>query len=96
LAVRYKRAAFPDEFDRRLRKATKLAESLEKIVKRVDSIVSADKGTGRWKHLKLVDAMAISEEDLTVHRAKRLQQGRVEHITLKPDAGSATPLDLSA
>jgi len=152
LAVRYKHAAFPDEFDRRLRKVTKLAESLEKIVKRVDSIISAvyltldtleerapedprpyeltvvlayepgadpehsddqaseaaekiresfrdkcfDKGTGRWKHLKLVDPMAISEEDLTVHRAKQLQQWRVEHISLKPDADSAAPLDLSA
>ena len=152
LAVRYKRAAFPDEFDRRLCEVTKLAESLEKILKKVDSIVSAvyfaldtleerapedpapyelrvvltyepgadpehsddqasdtaekfresfrnkcfDKETGSWKHIKLVDAMAISEEDLTVYRAKQLQQWRVEHISLKPDTDSATPLDLSA
>jgi hypothetical protein len=142
LAVRYKRAAFPDEFDRRMRKVTKLAQSLDKIVKDVDLIVSAvyfrldtfeerapedptpyeltvvlafepgadpeqsddqasdaaekiresfkkkcfDEKTGSWKHIKLVDAVAISEEDLTVHRARQLHQWRLEHISLKPDA----------
>lgn len=43
LAVRYARAAFPDEFVNRLRRVTKLAERLERIVKQpeVDRIVSA-------------------------------------------------------
>lgn len=152
LAVRYKRAAFPDEFDRRMHKVTDLAQKLDKAVRAVDPIVSAvyfrlnpmeerpaddptpyeltivltyepgtdpernddlaceaaekirqsfskrcfDEKTQSWKLIKLMDVVAISEDDITVSRAKQLQQWRLEHLSLKPDANSATPLDLLA
>ena len=41
LAARYRRAAFPDEFDRRLKDETKLAERLGKLFKNTGSHVVA-------------------------------------------------------
>jgi hypothetical protein len=40
LAIRYKRAAFPDEFDRRMHDVTKLADRLDRIVRAIDPIIS--------------------------------------------------------
>ncbi|MDA8119408.1 MAG: hypothetical protein M0Z85_05015 [Gammaproteobacteria bacterium] len=41
LAARYRRAAFPDEFDRRLKDETKLAERLGKLLRSTGSHISA-------------------------------------------------------
>jgi hypothetical protein len=152
LSVRYKRAAFPDEFDRRMGEVTHLAERLEKIVRAVDPVISAvyfrldilvelssedstpygleiflvyepgmdpaqngdradeaaeavnesfrrkcfSEKEKSWKHIKLVNVITVSEDDLTVSQAKRLQQWRLEHLSLRPDSESAVPLDLRA
>ena len=155
LAVRYARAAFPDEFVNRLRRVTKLADRLEKIVKQpeVDRAVSAvyfhldtleerdsedsrpyeltvvlvyepgadplrsgdlaadaaerirttfrakclvDEARDLWQHIRLVDVLALSEEEITVSQAKALQQWRLEHISLKPDTKSADPFQPNA
>lgn len=152
LAVRYARAAFPDEFVNRLRRVTKLADRLEKIVKKpeVDRAVSAvyfhldtleerdpedprpyeltvvlvyepdadplrsgdlaadtaerirtefrarclvNEAADTWRHIRLVDVLALSEEEITVSQAKALQQWRLEHISLKSGTESADPFD---
>lgn len=149
LAVRYRRAAFPDEFDMRL-KAKGLDDKIRNIVKNVESVVSAvffnldpmnelssQDGTPykltvillyaagddpdasfsradeaanriaeafkneyfnmnkkRWDEIELKDALAICEEEITVAVARQLQQWRLEDISLKPNAHSATPPNL--
>ena len=151
LSVRYKRAAFPDEFNDRM-KVAGMIKPLETIGKDHNAIISAiyfnldprgelaaddptpykltitvlhpagdepeesaedadkaaeaiekafrrrcfDESTGTWKRIQLVDVIPASDEDLTVKRARVLQQWRLEHHSLRPGTVSAAAPDLKA
>ena len=138
LAVRYRRAGFPDEFNNRMRDS-KLDERLNKILDRYGKTVTSiyfdvdggreidrndgspyelgivlsydpgadpdasaaiaeeaagalydefekrlfDKTAQAWSRIHLKACFPISEEELTVSRAKMLQERRVEHLTLR-------------
>jgi hypothetical protein len=147
LAARYNRAAFPDEFNNRLRSTKALTdllrflkplgnlvtgvyvrldtqeelpsehptppycvtmfvvfapgdeplESLERAEKTADAITDAigsrcyDKAADRWSWLQLKQCLAISEDDLTVGHAKKLQQLSLEYLSLRTSPQGVTP-----
>ncbi|MBK7117135.1 MAG: hypothetical protein IPH71_14130 [Proteobacteria bacterium] len=51
-----------------------------------------DKTTEQWSWIELRDCVGISEDDLTVSEAKRLQQLSLEYLSLRSDPQGATPL----
>lgn len=148
LGARYNRAAFPDEFNNRLR-STKLGDDIVKILKPLGNLVTGiyiwlgtqeelpaemptppyrvsmflafepgeepldsakkahaaadaiadafgsrcfDKKTEQWNWIELKDCVDISEDELTVSQAKRLQQLPLEYLSLRSDPQGATPL----
>ena len=148
LAARYDRAAFPDEFERRLRHETDLAERINTIAKKdsVNRVVSGiyfevgpreeldpevpyeltvvlvytpgmdplqngdiaedagkaiaagfrkrcltEEASGTWKHIRLMEVIAYSEEGITVARMKRLQRWHLDHMSMRSPAESAKP-----
>ena len=147
LAARYNRAAFPDEFNNRLRSTKALSdllrilkplgnlvtgvyvrldtqeelpsehptppycvtmfvvfapgedplESLERAEKTADAIADAigsrchDKAADRWSWLQLEQCLAISEDDLTIGQAKKLQQLSLEYLSLRTSPQGVTP-----
>lgn len=147
LAARYNRAAFPDEFNDRLKSTRVLEdllrilkplgnlvtgvyvrldtqeelpsehptppycvkmfvvfapgeeplESLERAEKAADAIADAigsrcyDKAADRWSWLQLEQCLAISEDDLTVGHAKKLQQLSLEYLSLRTSPQGITP-----
>jgi hypothetical protein len=147
LAARYNRAAFPDEFNNRLKSTRVLddlvrilkplgylvtgvyvrldtqdelpkghatppyrvtmfvafasgeepLESLERAEKAADEIADAisnrcyDKAAERWNWLQLDQCRAISEDDLTVGHAKKLQQLWLEYLSLRTSPQGVTP-----
>jgi hypothetical protein len=147
LAARYNRAAFPDEFNNRLKSTRVLddlvrilkplgylitgvyvrldtqeelpgehptppycvtmfvvfapgeepLESLERAEKAADAIADAigsrcyDKAADRWNWLQLDQCLAISEDDLTVGHAKKLQQLWLEYLSLRTSPQGVTP-----
>ncbi len=44
-----------------------------------------DHGTGKWNGIALKQCLSISEDDLTVSKAKLLTQWRLEYMTIKAD-----------
>ena len=150
LAARYDRAAFPDEFERRLRHETDLAERINTIAKKdsVNRVVSGiyfevgpreeldpevpyeltvvlvytpgidplkngdiaeeagkaidahfrkrclpDEASGTWKHIRLKEVIAYSEEGISVARMKRLQRWHLDHLSMRSPAESAKPFN---
>ena len=148
LAARYDRAAFPDEFERRLRHETDLAERINTIAKKdsVNRVVSGiyfevgpreeldpevpyeltvvlvytpgmdplqngdiaedagkaiaagfrkrcltEEASGTWKHIRLMEVIAYSEEGISVARMKRLQRWHLDHMSMRSPAESAKP-----
>jgi hypothetical protein len=152
LGARYNRAAFPDEFNNRLRR-TKVGDDIVKILKPLGNLVSGvyvhldtqdkllvtdatppyrarlfiafepgddplenadkadaaanaiadaigtrcyDKISDTWKWLELKDCIAVSEDDLTVGQAKKLQQLPLEYLSLRATPQGVTPLGTPA
>jgi len=148
LAARYDRAAFPDQFERRMYDKTDLAERINKVAKKegVNRVVSGiyfevspreeldpavpydltvvlvytpgmdplkngdiaeeagkaidahfrkrclpDEASGAWKHIRLKEVIAYSEEGISVARMKRLQRWHLDHMSLRSPAESAEP-----
>ena len=152
LAVRYNRAAFPEEFERRIKKEVDVAERIEKIVRECDPPISTvffnlstleefrpddprtyaltiflayepgleplesgdradeaaekireifrkkcfDDARQAWKHIELLNCTAVSEDDFSISKAKGLQQWRLEHLSLKAEGNSASPLGMKS
>jgi len=147
LGARYNRAAFPDEFNNRLRK-TKVGDDIIKILKplgnlatgiyirldtqeelpaenptppyraslflafepgdeplksadKADAAANAiadafgnrcfDKRTEKWNWIELKVCVGISEDELTVSEAKKLQQLSLEYLSLRTTPQGATP-----
>lgn len=148
LGARYNRAAFPDEFNNRLRK-TKVSDDIIKTLKPLGNLITGvyaqldtqeelpaesptqpyraylflafepgdeplesakkadeaaaaiadafarccfDKHSEQWSWIELKDCVAISEDELTVAQAKRLQQLSLEYLSLRSTPQGATPL----
>ena len=51
-----------------------------------------DQGTGKWNGITLKQCMSISEDDLTVIKARLLTQWRLEYMTIKADEDQLGPL----
>lgn len=72
-------------------------ENGEKAAAEVDKLFTDkcfDKATEKWSHIHLKGCMAISEDELTVSRAKKLSQWRLEHLSLRADMEQPVPLHL--
>lgn len=67
-------------------------EALESAVEKLFAEKHFDKGTGQWKDIALKSCLAISEDDLTVSKAKLLTQWRLEHMTLRAEGPQPAPL----
>jgi len=150
LAARYDRAAFPDQFERRMFHETDLAERINKVAKKedVNRVVSGiyfevspreeldpavpydltvvlvytpgmdplkngdiaeeagkaidahfrkrclpDEASGTWKHIRLKEVIAYSEEGISVARMKRLQRWHLDHLSMRSPAESAKPFN---
>ncbi len=64
------------------------ADEVEKLEASIDALFSKkhfDPATGKWNGIALKDCMSISEDDLTVSKARLLTQWRLEYMTLKAD-----------
>ena len=150
LAARYDRAAFPDQFERRMFRETDLAERINKVAKKegVNRVVSGiyfevspreeldpavpydltvvlvytpgmdplkngdiaeeagkaidahfrkrclpDEASGTWKHIRLKEVIAYSEEGISVARMKRLQRWHLDHLSTRSPAESVKPFN---
>ncbi len=64
------------------------ADEVEKLEAAIEDLFSKkhfDQATGKWKGIALKGCMSISEDDLTVSKARLLMQWRLEYMTLKAD-----------
>ena len=64
------------------------ADEVEKIETAITTLFSEkhfDQATGKWNGIALQGCMSISEDDLTVSKARLLTQWRLEYMTLKAD-----------
>lgn len=60
-------------------------EELEAAIEDLFSKKHFDPATGKWNGIAMSDCIAISEDDLSVSKARLLTQWRLEHMTLKAD-----------
>jgi hypothetical protein len=63
-----------------------VADDIEKIEIAVTTLFEEkhfDQGTGKWNGIALKQCMSISEDDLTVRKARLLTQWRLEYMTIK-------------
>lgn len=68
-----------------------VAERAENDVEQLFSEKCFDKATGAWKHFRLKNCIAISEDDITVTKARKLKQWRLEHVSFKTDDDGPGP-----
>ena len=64
------------------------ADEVEKLEAAIEDLFSKkhfDQATGKWNGIALKGCMSISEDDLTVSKARLLTQWRLEYMTLKAD-----------
>ena len=64
------------------------ADEVEKLEAAIEDLFSKkhfDQATGEWNGIALKGCMSISEDDLTVSKARLLTQWRLEYMTLKAD-----------
>ena len=64
------------------------ADEVEKLEAAIEDLFSKkhfDQATGKWNGIALKVCMSISEDDLTVSKARLLTQWRLEYMTLKAD-----------
>lgn len=64
------------------------ADEVEKLEADIEDLFSKkyfDQTTGKWNGIALKGCMSISEDDLTVSKARLLTQWRLEYMTLKAD-----------
>lgn len=64
------------------------ADEVEKLEVAIEDLFSKrhfDEATGKWNGIALTGCMSISEDDLTVSKARLLTQWRLEYMTLKAD-----------
>lgn len=73
-------------------------ESADKADAAAEAIADAfgnrcfDEKTEQWNWIELKDCVGISEDELTVSQAKKLQQLSLEYLSLRSDPQGATPL----
>lgn len=60
-------------------------EALERSIEKLFAGQHYDLATNTWNGVELKSCMSISEDDLTVSKARSLTQWRLEHMTLKAD-----------
>lgn len=72
-------------------KAADSVDALETAVEKLFAEKHFDKATGQWKGIALKNCLSISEDDLTVSKAKLLTQWRLEHMTLRADEPQPAP-----
>ena len=66
------------------------ADKVEKLEAAIEDLFAKkhfDQATGKWSGIALKGCMSISEDDLTVSKARLLTQWRLEYMTLKTDEG---------
>ena len=64
------------------------ADEVEKLEAAIEDLFAKkhfDQATGKWNGIALKGCMSISEDDLTVSKARLLTQWRLEYMTLKAD-----------
>lgn len=61
------------------------AEKLEEAIANLFAKKHFDQASGKWHGIALKACMCISEDDLTVSKARLLTQWRLEYMTLKAD-----------
>ncbi len=64
------------------------ADEVEKLEAAIEDLFFKkhfDQATGKWNGIALKGCMSISEDDLTVSKARLLTQWRLEYMTLKAD-----------
>jgi hypothetical protein len=72
-------------------RAADVAEEAEEKVEQLFSNKCYDKATNTWKHFRLKTCLAISEDDVSVTRARILKQWRLEHVSFKTDDNEPGP-----
>jgi hypothetical protein len=65
--------------------AMDIAEKAEKEAEQLFSKKCYDETTNTWKHFRIKACLAISENDISVSRARLLKQWRLEHVSFKTD-----------
>ncbi len=71
------------------------ADEVEKIEAAIEDFFSQkhfNQATGKWNGIALKACMSISEDDLTVSKARVLTQWRLEYMTLKADEEHPAPI----
>lgn len=51
-----------------------------------------DSNTNTWRDIRLKDCMALSEDDMTLSQARRLQQWRLDYLSIRGGEGHAAPV----
>jgi hypothetical protein len=67
------------------------AEEAENKVEQLFSEKCFDESGGAWKHFQLNNCIAISEDDITVTKARMLKQWRLEHVSFKTEEDEPGP-----
>lgn len=66
------------------------ADDAEDEIEKLFSDKCFDRSKNIWSEFRLKDCIAISEDDLTISRARLLQQWRLEHLSFKANDGGGT------
>ena len=72
-------------------KAAGAVEALEAAVEKLFAEKHFDKGREQWKGIALKSCLSISEDDLTVSKAKLLMHWRLEYMTLRAEDSQPMP-----
>jgi hypothetical protein len=72
--------------------ASDTAEDAEKEVEKLFADKCFDNATNAWKHSRIKACLAISEDDISVSRARLLKQWRLEHVSLKAEGNEHGPI----
>jgi len=73
----------------------KVADAVESLEHSIEELFAGryyDSATSTWCGIKLKSCMSISEDDLTVSKARSLTQWRLEYMTLKADDEQSSAL----
>jgi hypothetical protein len=60
-----------------------VADKAQKEAEQLLSEKCYDEAANTWKHIRIKACLAISEDDISVRRARLLKQWRLEHISFK-------------
>jgi hypothetical protein len=65
--------------------AMDIGDAAENEIEQLFSEKCYDGAADTWKHFKIKACFAISEDDISVSRARLLKQWRLEHVSFKAD-----------